>query len=259
MKAIKFFAAAAIVAALAVSCNSSNDPKVEVELPSAAEVDSVSYLIGVNFGSFIKGNNFAENLKELDMAQIKKGMEDFLKAEGNPYDPTFGEQFDIDLNKMGEILNGYLTKKTEYKKAVNKKVGEDFLAKNILKENVDSTATGLQYTIEAPGAEEKITKQDTVWVNYKGTLLDGEVFDQNDSVQFNLNRVVPGFAEGICLLGEGGKATLYLPSNLAYGEHGNRNIEPNSTLIFEVEILKVAKFVPQEVKEEKPAAKKARR
>ena len=252
MKAIKFFAAALAVA-FAVSCGSSA-PKVDVELPSSADVDSVSYLIGVNFGSFIKGNNFAEDLSELNMAQIKKGMQDFLKAEGNPYDPTFGEQFKINLNKMGEILNGFLTKKTEYKKAVNKKIGEEFLAKNILKENVDSTATGLQYTIEAPGAEEKITKQDTVWVNYKGTLLNGEVFDQNDSVQFNLNRVVPGFSEGICLLGEGGKATLYLPSDLAYGVHGNQNIEPNSTLIFEVEIVKVNKFVPAPVVEE-PAKK----
>ena len=254
MKAIKFFAAALAVA-FAVSCSSSA-PKVEVdvELPTAADVDSVSYLIGVNFGSFIKGNNFAEDLSELNMAQIKKGMQDFLKAEGNPYDPTFGEQFKINLNKMGEILNGFLTKKTEYKKAVNKKIGEDFLAKNILKENVDSTATGLQYTIEAPGSDEKITKQDTVWVNYKGTLLNGEVFDQNDSVQFNLNRVVPGFSEGICLLGEGGKATLYLPSDLAYGVHGNQNIEPNSTLIFEVEIVKVNKFVPAPVVEE-PAKK----
>ena len=252
MKAIKFFAAALAVA-FAVSCNSSAQKvEVDVELPTAAEVDSVSYLIGVNFGSFIKGNNFAENLKDLDMAQIKKGMEDFLKAEGNPYDPTFGEQFDIDLNRMGEILNGYLTKKTEYKKAVNTKLGEEFLAQNILKENVDSTASGLQYTIEAAGAEEKITNQDTVWVNYKGTRLDGEVFDQNDSVQFDLRYVVPGFAEGICLLGEGGKATLYIPSNLAYGERGNQNIEPNSTLIFEVEILKVNKFVPQP-EEEKPA------
>ena len=257
MKAIKFFAAALAVA-FAVSCGTSTqNVKVDVELPTAAEVDSVSYLIGVNFGSFIKGNNFAENLSDLDMAQIKKGMQDFLKAEGNPYDPTFGEQFDIDLNKMGEILNGYLTKKMEYKKAVNKAEGAQFLAKNILKENVDSTASGLQYTIIAPGADEKITRQDTIWVNYKGTLLNGEVFDQNDSVQFNLNRVVPGFSEGICLLGEGGKATLYLPSNLAYGEHGNRNIEPNSTLIFEVEILKVAKFVPEEVKEE--PAKKSRK
>ena len=244
MKAIKFFAAALAVA-FAVSCGSSNqDVKVDVELPTAAEVDSVSYLIGVNFGSFIKGNNFAQELSDLDMAQIKKGMVDFLKAEGNPYDPTFGEQFDIDLNKMGEILNGYLTKKMEYKKAVNKAKGAAFLAKNILKENVDSTASGIQYTIIASGADEKITAQDTVWVNYKGTLLDGTVFDQNDSTKFIANRMIPGFTEGLCLLGEGGKATLYIPANLAYGENGNRNIEPNSTLIFDVEILTVNKYNP---------------
>ena len=252
MKSIKFFAAALAVA-FAVSCNSSAQKvEVDVELPTAAEVDSVSYLIGINFGSFIKGNNFAENLKDLDMAQIKKGMEDFLKAEGNPYDPEFGKQFEIDLDRMGEILNGYLTKKMEYKKAVNKKLGEDFLAKNILKNDVDSTASGLQYTIVAAGAEEKIQPQDTVWVNYKGTLLDGEVFDQNDSTQFVANRVIKGWTEGLGLLGEGGKATLYIPSDLAYGENGTRGIEPNSTLIFEVEVLKVGKFVPQE---EKPAKK----
>ena len=248
MKAIKFFAAALAVA-FAVSCNSSA-PKVavDVEMPTAAEIDSVSYLIGVNFGSFIKGNNFAENLSDLDMAQIKKGMEDFLKAEGNPYDPTFGEQFDIDLNKMGEILNGYLTKKMEYKKAVNKKLGEEFLAKNILKNDVDSTATGLQYTIVAAGADDKIQPQDTVWVNYKGTLLDGTVFDENDSTKFIANRVIKGWTEGLGLLGEGGKATLYIPAELAYGENGNRNIEPNSTLIFDVEVLKVGKYVPAEKK-----------
>ena len=248
MKAIKFFAAALAVA-FAVSCNSSA-PKVavDVEMPTAAEIDSVSYLIGVNFGSFIKGNNFAENLSDLDMAQIKKGMEDFLKAEGNPYDPTFGEQFEIDLNKMGEILNGYLTKKMEYKKAVNKKLGEEFLAKNILKNDVDSTATGLQYTIVAAGADEKIQPQDTVWVNYKGTLLDGTVFDENDSTKFVANRVIKGWTEGLGLLGEGGKATLYIPAELAYGENGNRNIEPNSTLIFDVEVLKVGKYVPAEKK-----------
>ena len=248
MKAIKFFAAALAVA-FAVSCNSSAQKvEVDVELPTAAEVDSVSYLIGINFGSFIKGNNFAESLKELDMAQIKKGMEDFLKAEGNPYEPEFGKQFDIDLDRMGEILNGYLTKKMEYKKAVNKKLGEEFLAKNILKNDVDSTASGLQYTIIAAGAEEKIQPQDTVWVNYKGTLLDGTVFDENDSTKFVANRVIKGWTEGLGLLGEGGKATLYIPAELAYGENGNRNIEPNSTLIFDVEVLKVGKYVPAEKK-----------
>ncbi len=249
MKAIKFFAIAACAAALAVSCNSaSSDVKVEAELPTAAEVDSVSYLIGVNFGAFIKSNGFAENLNEINMAEVKKGMADFSKAEGTPYDPDFGAQFEIDPNEMQRILNGFISKKQSYKAAKNLAEGEAFLAKNALKENVDTTATGLQYTIEAPGAEYKIAPQDTVWVNYKGTLLDGTVFDENDSTMFVANRVIKGWTEGLGLLGEGGKATLYIPAELAYGERGNRNIEPNSTLIFDVEVLKVGQFVAKEEK-----------
>ncbi len=248
MKALKFFAAAALVATLALSCNSQPDVKVDAELPTAAEVDSVSYLIGINFGSFLKGNNFAENLKDINMAEVKKGMEDFLAAEGNPYDPEFGKQFKIDLDRMGDILNGFISKKQTYKAALNLAKEEAFLAKNALKENVDTTASGLQYTIVAEGAEYKVQPQDTVWVNYKGTLLDGTVFDENDSTQFVANRVIKGWTEGLGLLGEGGKATLYIPADLAYGSRGNRNIEPNSTLIFDVEVLKVGKYVPQEEK-----------
>ena len=248
MKAIKFFAAAALVATLALSCNSQPDVKVDAELPTASEIDTVSYLIGVNFGSFLKGNNFAEDLKEINMAEVKKGMEDFLKAEGNPYDPTFGEQFKVNLDRMGDVLNGFISKKQTYKSALNQAKGEAFLAKNALKENVDTTASGLQYTIISEGAEYKVQPQDTVWVNYKGTLLDGTVFDENDSTQFVANRVIKGWTEGLGLLGEGGKATLYIPAELAYGSRGNRSIEPNSTLIFDVEVLKVGKFVPKEDK-----------
>ena len=243
MKVIKFLATAAVAAALAVSCNSASEKvKVDVELPTSAEVDSVSYLIGVNFGSFIKGNNFAADMSELNMAQIKKGMEDFLKAEGDAYSPDFGKQFKIDLDRMGEILNGYLSKKKNYEAAVNLAKEKAFLAENAKKENDDTTASGLLYTIIAEGAAEKIAPQDTVWVNYKGTLLDGTVFDQNDSTKFIANRVIKGWTEGLGLLGEGGKATLYIPANLAYGERGNRGIAPNSTLIFDVEVLKVGKF-----------------
>ena len=244
MKALRIFAAA-IVAAFAISCGSSNNVKVDVELPSQAEIDSVSYLIGINFGSFIKGNNFAEDLKDLNMAELKKGMADFLAAEGNPYEVEFGKQFKIDLEKMGEILNNYLSKKQAYKAAYNLAKEREFLAANAKKANVDTTASGLQYTIIASGAEEKIAPEDTVWVNYKGTLLDGTVFDENDSTEFVANRVIRGWTEGLGLLGEGGKATFYIPAELAYGSRGNRNIEPNSTLIFDVEVLKVGKFVPK--------------
>ena len=246
MKAIKIFAAA-LVAAFAVACGSNSSVKVEgVELPSAAEVDTVSYLIGVNFGSFLKGNNFAADINELDMAKMKKGMQDFLKAEGDPYDADFGAQFDVDPNTMNDILNAFLSKKQSYMAALNLAEEKEFLEKNAKKANVNTTASGLQYTIIAEGAAEKVAPQDTVWVNYKGTLLDGTVFDQNDSTKFIANRVIKGWTEGLGLLGEGGKATLYIPADLAYGERGNRNIAPNSTLIFDVEVLKVGKFVAKE-------------
>ena len=245
MKAIKIFAAA-LAMTFAFSCTNSKKVEVDVEMPSASEVDSVSYLIGVNFGSFLKGNNFAEDLKELNMAELKKGMQDFLKAEGNPYDAEFGDQFKVNPNEMGQILNGFLTKKANYKAAVNLAEGKAFLEKNAKRADVDTTLSGLQYTIIAEGADYKVAPQDTVWVNYKGTLLVGTVFDQNDSTKFIANRVIRGWTEGLGLLGEGGKATLYIPANLAYGERGNRSIAPNSTLIFDVEVLRVGKFVPSE-------------
>ena len=234
------------MATLALSCNSQADVKVDAELPTAAEVDTVSYLIGVNFGSFIKGNNFAKDLKEINMAEVKRGMEDFIKAEGSPYDPTFAEQFKVNLDRMGEIFNGFLSKKSTYEAALNQAKGDAFLAKNALKENVDTTASGLQYTIIAEGADYKIQPKDTVWVNYKGTLVDGTVFDQNDSTQFVANQVIRGWTEGLGLLGEGGKATLYIPAKLGYGSRATGKIGPNSALIFDVEVLKVGKFVSEE-------------
>ena len=247
MKAIRIIAAA-FAATFAIACGTQkSNVNVEAQLPSAAAVDSASYLLGVNFGSIIKGNNFADAIDELDMAQLKKGIQDFLEAEGSPYDPAFGEQFDIDPNTMNEVLNNFIMQRMNYKAAVNAAEGKEFLAKNAKRADVDTTASGLQYTIIAEGAAEKITPQDTVWVNYKGTLLDGTVFDENndaEGIMFVANRVIAGWTEGLGLVGEGGKMTLYIPANLAYGERGNQAIAPNSTLIFDVEVLKVGKYVP---------------
>jgi FKBP-type peptidyl-prolyl cis-trans isomerase len=249
MKAIRIFAAA-LVAMFALSCNAQkSNVKVDAELPSSSQVDSASYLLGVNLGSIIKSNNLADDLSDLNMAEIKKGMQDFLKAQGSPYDADFGVQFDIDPNMMSPVINGYIMKRMNYKAAVNAAEGKEFLAKNAKRADVDTTASGLQYTIIAEGAAEKVTPNDTVWVNYKGTLLDGTVFDENDSeegIQFVANRVIRGWTEGLGLVGEGGKLTLYIPAELAYGERGNQAIAPNSTLIFDVEVLKVGKYVPVE-------------
>jgi len=250
MKALRIIAAA-LVATLALSCNAQkSNVKVDVELPTAAQVDSASYLLGVNFGSIIKGNSFADDMSEINMAQLKKGIQDFLKAEGDPYDPSFVDQFDINPNMMSQILNDYIMQRMAYKSAVNEAEGKEFLAKNAKREDVDTTASGLQYTIIAVGAPEKIAPQDTVRVNYKGTLLDGTVFDEQNSeegIEFVANRVIRGWTEGLGLIGEGGKITLYIPAELGYGAQGAGSaIAPNSVLLFDVEVLKVAKFVPAE-------------
>lgn len=249
MKTTRIFAAI-LVTALAMSCKSNDGIKVDVELPSSAEVDSVSYLIGVNFGSFLKGNSFCDDLSELNMSQIKKGMQDFLKAEGNMYSPEFGEQFKINPDQMGRILNGYLGKKNEYKAAYNKAAGEKFLAENLAKGEVDTTATGLQYIIHEEGEGAKVQPTDTVWVYYSGKTIDGNEFDGNmgaeEPTRFVANRVIKGWTEGLGFLGDGGKATFYIPSNLAYGERGNRGIEPNSVLVFDVEVVRVGRVVSDE-------------
>ncbi len=220
--------------------------KVDVKslLPSKAEVDSVSYLIGVNFGSFIKNYNFGD----VNYAQLKKGIEDFIKAKGDFRDPEFGKQFKIDPNTMNDLFNSFLEKRQKYTLAVNKEKGEKFLAENAKKEGVVVSDSGLQYIIEEAGSDVKAGPKDTVKVNYKGTLLDGTVFDETkgEPVQLMLNRVIPGWTEGIQLVGEGGKIKLFIPAELAYGERGQQGIEPNSTLLFDVEVVEVHPFVEKE-------------
>ena len=220
--------------------NKKNGIPIPTEVLSPT-VDSVSYMIGVNFGSFIKGNDLATSEKELNHKLIRKGIHDFMIAKGDPNDDAFSQQFLIDLNHMGDIVNRYISDRKQ-KIANNNLIKEkDFLKKNALRDDIKTSASGLQYKIINPGGDYKVKSGDSVIVNYKGTLIDGTIFDENENTEFVANRVIKGWTEGLSLLGEGGKAIFYIPSELAYGERGNRSIEPNSTLIFEVEVLKIKK------------------
>ena len=215
--------------------------------PTKGQIDSVSYLVGIQFGSFIKGYNFGD----LNMAQIKKGMMDFINSKGNQRDPDFVKQFKINPEEMNNLFNNYLEKRQAYMGLQNKEKGEKYMAANKKKAGVEVTESGLQYKIiEAGNPDLKAGPTDTVLVRYKGTLLDGTVFDETkedaDPVRLTLDRVIKGWTEGLQLVGEGGKIQLVIPSELGYGERGTQGIEPNSTLLFDVDVVEVHKFVPKE-------------
>jgi peptidyl-prolyl cis-trans isomerase A (cyclophilin A) len=136
-------------------------------------------------------------------------------------------------------------KQKEAQKVSDALSGESaFFAENAKKENVKQTASGLQYIIERPGTDAKPGPTDQVEVHYSGKLLDGTEFDssykRNEPIVFGLNQVIPGWTEGLQLIGKGGKVKLFIPSKLGYGERGAGGvIPPNATLVFDVELLDI--------------------
>ena len=257
MKANKLLAVLIIGLSLAACTSKPAGDAIPKEFqPSRSQVDSVSYLLGINFGSFIKGYDFGS---DLNYGQIIKGIKDFVYSTGDMQDPDFTKQFKVDPNQMNDLFNSYLEKRQAGVAQANKKKGEDFLAANAKKEGIIETASGLQYKIIKPGSEVKPGPQDTVLVRYKGTLLDGTVFDEvsadQSPIRLTLNGVIPGWTEGLQLIGEGGEIELYLPSDLAYGEQGNQAIGPNSTLVFNVQLDSIKPYV-EPVPEPEPAKKK---
>jgi FKBP-type peptidyl-prolyl cis-trans isomerase len=126
----------------------------------------------------------------------------------------------------------------------NQAAGLAFLAENAKKEGVSTTPSGLQYEILTEGTGARPSATDKVTVHYQGTTIDGKEFDSSykrgESISFPLNGVIAGWTEGLQLMQEGAKYRLYIPSELAYGANGaGSDIGPNSTLIFDVELIKV--------------------
>lgn len=260
MKTIKFFALAAAAAAV-FACKSPSayeklvdeakqDAAVKALAPSEEKMDSVSYLLGVNYGMMLKGQGFFDQTDDLDMNELKKGIEDAFVAgqpeQGpNPYvrhvDSVWAAKFKVSPYEMNDIINAYLGARHEYKAKLNEVVGKTFLAENAKASGVKVTESGLQYILHAEGEGAKVMPEDEVVVNYKGTLIDGTEFDANDGMEFKANQVIKGWTEGLGLMGKGGKATLFIPAELAYGANAPRGsvIEPNSTLIFEVEVVDI--------------------
>lgn len=154
-----------------------------------------------------------------------------------------------EVQKAFAVLQSEVNKKKEEERkealTKNKAAGEKFLAENAKKEGVVTLPSGLQYKALKTGTGEKPKADDTVICNYRGTLIDGTEFDSSytrgQPARFAVNRVIKGWTEALQLMPIGSKWELYIPSNLAYGEAGSPpRIGPNSTLVFEVELLGVA-------------------
>ncbi len=154
------------------------------------------------------------------------------------------------LNRVVLILIAFITGFAMFSMAnantpeENKAAGEAFLTENAKKPGIVTTASGLQYQVITEGTGASPSATDNVSVHYKGTTIDGKEFDSSYKrgapAEFPLNRVIPGWTEGLQLMKEGGKSRLFIPSNLAYGERGaGRDIGPNAALIFDVELIKI--------------------
>lgn len=195
-------------------------------------MDKLSYAWGMALG---------QQLRAMGVENINK--EDFDEAVHAAFE---GKETKLTPEEANQLIQGYLQELTAKKAAEIRAVGERFLAENSKKEGVKVTASGLQYIVDKEGEGAQPTAEDEVTVHYTGKLLDGTVFDSSVSrgepATFPLNRVIPGWTEGVQLMKEGGKYTFFIPSDLAYGPQGVPNaIPPHSTLIFDVELIKVVK------------------
>ena len=186
---------------------------------------------------------------------IYDGKERF--AAGHPSDNFIDELPNKQTRVVLEFDSGSLffndQRKFGFIKVIDtNKVEQDKFFEDVKKiAGVESSETGLCYLIKEPGNDVKPGPQDTVLVRYKGSLLNGTVFDEvpasEEPIRLTLDRVIPGWTEGLQLIGEGGKAVLYIPSELGYGSRGSGSIEPNSTLVFDVELVKVFPYADPKI------------
>ena len=238
MKKLLFSAVAAVITAISVSSCCNGVPSANLK----SDLDTVGYAYGVMFGS--QYSNFQDS--GVVVPEVTMNLDNFLagfvtaiRRDSDNLKMT-PEEANMFLRAFNDKLRREMEEKRMQEVAENKAKGADFMAENAKKEGVKTLESGLQIEMLTEGKGKQPKEGDKVLVNYKGTLIDGTVFDQNDSTEFNTNGVVKGFKEGLLNMKEGGKAIITMPSNLAYGERGAGAMIPGgATLQFEVELLQV--------------------
>lgn len=190
--------------------------------------------VGYSLG-YMMGSNVHDVASDLRVEDIVQGLQD-----GFANKPT-----NMTPEQMQQTVMAYEQRRTANMLQENLSKGEAFLAQNAKKPNIKTTASGLQYEVIKVGTGNKPKATDIVAVQYEGKTIDGKVFDSSakhggEPVVFPLNQVIPGWTEGVQLMGEGAQYRFYIPAKLAYGEQGAPGaIEPNSVLIFDIELVKV--------------------
>ena len=189
---------------------------------------NLSYSLGMSMATQL----MQTGLENLDVEAFVKAFTEIMKNE----EPS------ISLEEASKHIQAYFNAKQNEMLEMNKKECERFLSENKEKENVVSLPSGLQYEILTVGDGPVPTATDTVKCHYHGTLIDGTVFDSSvqrgQPATFGVTQVIKGWVEALQLMPVGSKWRLFVPSNMAYGEQGAGNdIQPNSALIFEVELL----------------------
>ena len=227
---------------------------------SATQGDTSSIGNTMQQASYAMGVDIGRSLKQMKEQGAEIDLKVFTEALQAMYD---GKEIKMTEEQAQEVMMKFLqeqqAKAVEKHKAdakANKEKGEAFLKENAAKDGVKTTASGLQYKITKQGEGKQPTKDDIVTVEYEGRLIDGTVFDSSKAnggpATFPLSQVIPGWTEGVQLLKEGGEATFYIPSNLAYREQGaGEKIGPNSTLVFDVKLVKVG--APDNAPAQQPA------
>jgi FKBP-type peptidyl-prolyl cis-trans isomerase FkpA len=213
------------------------DPLQVEEVKFENEQQKQAYAFGASVGSFVE-QRIQEQTEldvKLDKNLILKGFSAAMQGKA---------QFDLtETQKLNNALDKVMKEAESAKAEMNIEKGKSWLAENGKKENVTTTESGLQYEVLVSTEGDKPVAEDTVKVHYRGTLLNGTEFDssysRNEPAVFPLNRVIKGWTEGVQLMNVGSKYKFYIPSELAYGPRATGKITPNSTLIFEVELLEI--------------------
>jgi FKBP-type peptidyl-prolyl cis-trans isomerase FklB len=211
--------------------------------------EKFSYALGMRMGA-----NFKRQGVTVDPAILERGLKDSL-AGGKTL--LTEEQAESSLMQVQNDLRKKQQEKMQAEADENKKQGEEFLAENKTKEGVKTLPSGLEYKILTEGTGPKPTASDTVECNYRGTLIDGKEFDSSAKhggpATFPVSGVIKGWTEALQMMAVGSKWQLFIPPDLAYGERGaGPDIGPDSTLVFEVELINIKQA---EKKGENPEAK----